>query len=1818
MMNIDRMPEERDQYGSDIMECMFRDSSGGAPAFKGRHDPFWFLGRLEEEVIPGDSRLIALPGTDGRPVIWGEGDGARTDFASRYASRDTVLACSVDGGKTCFVETHGAKPSARLWSSIPVPPIVAETVRRELHGGWPKDKDVKQGIPCRAIIGGKKQDAWCIPSPAKGSTAVWERISDNSLKDYKERKKKVVAGQVKGLWWPVPDSEIEYVVSKPVVETCKETEQIVVKGRPCLLSHVDGQWVVACGDMGEVGAGENRDEAIAAANKVIAARLAEEIGESKEVQIEVDHRQIMDAAKTMIIAFEARLRGIVRMTPQAIGKDIGLILGPNGVEKHLRNLAIEEWIAMKDVRDFASSASVKKLKTMDANEFAELEPAQKVALVGGLIIALATADKAMMDAHIPASETQAAKANNNLSLAIKSFIKVLNTFMTEVRTTGGADIHTTAEAAYASMMVGILVQEGLCPVTGKQIGISDGVMIARGGDVIVVHESALDTLGEPTAGTVVVRGSVVSEAMRREFGTDSTIEESHDVFGDAELGAELHQYHHSMGNPVYGIGSLFYAGKPASSDQVIAAAQSLSRSNDKEAKKLAGRLEDMVKKQAPKTMVEGEDIDQSVPSSSADESGGGTVSAKWIISDPFEAGENAWRIVYNRYERTWKAQWKQGLKWNDQDKYPGYSIEKSNHGLPVEVAKKGDMFWKKHKNSQEMHNKKREREMIDAGHIKENCENPHIMLAAVESIAASGIAADAKKTVMALKPKAESVIRRMGGGAATFGAIVEDIGGKLSVGKWDGTGCLPFVPMSDKSCTNTIAEFVDAVEALAEASAARDLAASRCGYLTPGIYQSPFAVMRIEATGEPRLVSVNPDGFDSQNPVECFAAIRPFATIISRAAEKAASDHRHASENCARLAENMGGAIGFGSFSIVAEGNGVIISARGGSDVTGFVEAFSRGDVDLPREQRDVVTTWAKARLLDAHLAEISRSLETTRNSAVESIGSALPQHCLAEIESGGRKIASIIREGEYVFLVDNLDSSQVHAPLGRTLSKGQREAVVNLAEIVSCMAPGMVHEAAATHAASVLPVFREKVRSAISEHGRLLVREDDGAFSVIKMDGDNFRTITLDATHVVDIHGIREAKKQEKPKIKVTDLPEDKRKAVEEFMPLYDKMKEVEKVFKELEEALAPHKSGVIDVLKEINSAIEMANGVVIDLRSQAGKILYKAVIDQALVRVNDETRRILEELQESTRGETVYWPSVSRPKSEAVVNEALRGFIARAREIAAAIAAKPATWLRALADKLRKRCDSLKDAVDDLVKAMRDAKAGSTVPEGLDALRREFPIGTKMIVGERSETCVVVGHRHGPRLSEVVLESIGPDGIVSRKNVPALELREAASECSFKKGDRVMYAAKFLKNTGQHTGDAPFAIGTVQSVGGPLHKGSKSSVVTVKWDDDDEPRNVLSCNLVLRDKRHLEEAAPATAPVKTPARPGIEPEQPVKPSRDPWKRQPNAPKVEPAKAEADDELETEGAGSGGKVFAVRNNGVITGLFKSKKKADAYRAAQERQNLYIDRMPGKVTVAKAPGNWERLAAVGGSALVSDFIDGAIQFIESGSYSGEQRFQPKAGLADQEGCERTGDDRFEPFGQHSRAPQADETDEVVDEGKLARGLGALALGAAMLTGVTGCKAPDAQSRDKSQVVQQAQAGSHPATDFILSQTGLILKDNSKFDKEVQGLEVGNLVSDGNNQMKFALLKIGKGGPGEKKAALARVKSAVQEMGASTGVASTIAGDVAVAVWSPNMGKAAGEMSRAMDQSKIAPSTSSGSSKTVKQGPTGYVGSADDL
>jgi hypothetical protein len=69
---------------------------------------------------------------------------------------------------------------------------------------------------------------------------------------------------------------------------------------------------------------------------------------------------------------------------------------------------------------------------------------------------------------------------------------------------------------------------------------------------------------------------------------------------------------------------------------------------------------------------------------------------------------------------------------------------------------------------------------------------------------------------------------------------------------------------------------------------------------------------------------------------------------------------------------------------------------------------------------------------------------------------------------------------------------------------------------------------------------------------------------------------------------------------------------------------------------------------------------------------------------------------------------------------------------------------------------------------------------------------------------------------------------------------------------GDKVCYSRKWLKNTGQHTGEFPFARGIITH----LTTFKYSTIATIEWDNPDIPKKVNVKNLSKISKRGIEES--------------------------------------------------------------------------------------------------------------------------------------------------------------------------------------------------------------------------------------------------------------------------------------------------------------------------------------------------------------------------
>ena len=69
-------------------------------------------------------------------------------------------------------------------------------------------------------------------------------------------------------------------------------------------------------------------------------------------------------------------------------------------------------------------------------------------------------------------------------------------------------------------------------------------------------------------------------------------------------------------------------------------------------------------------------------------------------------------------------------------------------------------------------------------------------------------------------------------------------------------------------------------------------------------------------------------------------------------------------------------------------------------------------------------------------------------------------------------------------------------------------------------------------------------------------------------------------------------------------------------------------------------------------------------------------------------------------------------------------------------------------------------------------------------------------------------------------------------------------------KPGDRVQYAARFLRSIGTYTGDLCFAVGTVAEI--ERHGGT--TLATIDWTTSRMPRFVAVANLVTVAKKNRE----------------------------------------------------------------------------------------------------------------------------------------------------------------------------------------------------------------------------------------------------------------------------------------------------------------------------------------------------------------------------
>jgi hypothetical protein len=65
-------------------------------------------------------------------------------------------------------------------------------------------------------------------------------------------------------------------------------------------------------------------------------------------------------------------------------------------------------------------------------------------------------------------------------------------------------------------------------------------------------------------------------------------------------------------------------------------------------------------------------------------------------------------------------------------------------------------------------------------------------------------------------------------------------------------------------------------------------------------------------------------------------------------------------------------------------------------------------------------------------------------------------------------------------------------------------------------------------------------------------------------------------------------------------------------------------------------------------------------------------------------------------------------------------------------------------------------------------------------------------------------------------------------------------------KPGDRVKFAARWLRSVGLFSGPVPFAVGTIESIDG--------RVARVRWDTDGLPTTVLTANLAAANRPELD----------------------------------------------------------------------------------------------------------------------------------------------------------------------------------------------------------------------------------------------------------------------------------------------------------------------------------------------------------------------------
>lgn len=199
---------DHDPFGKGIMETMFQDQTGEKPTLESKGEPYWFLAEWREARIKSESRLAAVPGLDGKPVIWHEKDVAKRDFAARYGNKPYLLMQAHEGRNTCFVEQTGSRP-ARPATLVNVPAVVESLIRevrthtdgerKDTQKEWPKLTTVR-----RAKKGKKDgKNIWFIKGERKGTIVYWKRTADGTAtRDYMDGKKK---------WWGADLEDIEVI-----------------------------------------------------------------------------------------------------------------------------------------------------------------------------------------------------------------------------------------------------------------------------------------------------------------------------------------------------------------------------------------------------------------------------------------------------------------------------------------------------------------------------------------------------------------------------------------------------------------------------------------------------------------------------------------------------------------------------------------------------------------------------------------------------------------------------------------------------------------------------------------------------------------------------------------------------------------------------------------------------------------------------------------------------------------------------------------------------------------------------------------------------------------------------------------------------------------------------------------------------------------------------------------------------------------------------------------------------------------------------------------------------------------------------------------------------------------------------------------------------------------------------------------------------------------------------------------------------------------------------------------------------------------------